>query len=53
MSAAMTPAQEAIMRQWEQHNPFQRAAPDLIRKVQRVQREINRNKQPQGETAPF
>lgn len=48
----MTPTTEDILRQWAQHNPFERASVDLIRKAQIAARE-QRKQQPKGEPAPF
>lgn len=44
------PPSEDILRQWAQHNPFERASADLIKQAQRAVRE---HRQPQGEPAPF
>ena len=51
-SSRRTPPSEDILRQWQTHNPFERASADLIKQVQRVTRE-QRQQQPQGEPAPF
>ena len=44
------PPSEHILRQWAQHNPFERASVDLIRRVQKLARQPQ---QPQAEPAPF
>ena len=51
MTNRRTPPSEDILRQWAQHNPFERASADLIKQAQRVTRE--QRQQPQGEPAPF
>lgn len=45
-----TPPSEDILRQWMQHNPFERASKDLIRQIQQL---VKQPKQPQAEPAPF
>ena len=45
-----TPPSEDILRQWAQHNPFERASPELTRKIQKLARQPV---QPQAEPAPF
>lgn len=44
------PPSEDILREWLQHDPFERASTDLIRQVQKLARQP---KQPQAEPAPF
>ena len=49
----MKPTRDDVLRQWAQHNPFERASVDLIRQAQRVARQQRQPRQPQGEPAPF
>ncbi|MEN9885508.1 MAG: hypothetical protein RL758_86 [Pseudomonadota bacterium] len=44
------PPSEEILRQWLQHDPFERASTDLIRQIQKLARQPQ---QPQAEPAPF
>ena len=48
----MKSTNDDILRQWAQHNPFERASVDLIRKAQIAARE-QRKQKPKGEPAPF
>jgi hypothetical protein len=45
-----TPPSEAILKEWQQHDPFERASTELIRQIQQLAKEP---KQPQAEPAPF
>lgn len=52
-SQRRSPPSEDILRQWQTHNPFERASSDLIKKVQRMASEQRKHPEPQGEPAPF
>jgi hypothetical protein len=41
---------KTALEEWQTHNPFQRATSDLIRRVERELKELQRSKQ---EPAPF
>jgi ribosomal protein S21 len=45
-----TPPSEAILQEWQQHNPFERASTELIRQIQQLAKQPT---QPQAEPAPF
>lgn len=34
----MTDKDKEILQQWEQHDPFKRASPDLVEAVEKIQR---------------
>lgn len=48
--APFAPPSERILREWQQHNPFERASVELVREAQKLNREP---RQPEGEPAPY